>query len=58
MAMPLSGGAVQATVADPLPGTAVPMVGADGASLFGVTLFEAADSALGPTAFTAMTVKV
>ena len=48
------------TVAEALPAVAVPMVGGPGAvaTATGVTLFEAAEAALVPTLFVAVTVKV
>jgi hypothetical protein len=54
---PLEAGAVKVTVAWVLPPVAVPMVGAPG-TVAGVTLFEAAEAALVPTALVAFTVKV
>jgi hypothetical protein len=54
---PLEAGAVKVTVACALPAVAVPMVGAPG-TVAGVTLFEAAEAALVPTALVAVTVKV
>ena len=54
---PLLTGGVKATVAEALPPIAAPMVGAPG-TVAGVTLFEAADAAPGPTALVASTVKV
>ena len=57
MALPLSAGAVQLTVALPLPGTAATLPGASG-TVKGVTLLLGADGALVPTALAATTVKV
>ena len=54
---PLEAGAVKVTVADALPPVAVPIVGVPG-TVAGVTLFDAADAALVPTALVAVTVKV
>ncbi|HET7549055.1 MAG TPA: hypothetical protein VFJ86_14890 [Usitatibacter sp.] len=54
---PLLAGAVKVTAACALPPVAVPMVGAPG-SVAGVTLLEAADGALVPTALVAVTVNV
>jgi hypothetical protein len=54
---PLLAGADQVTLADALPRVADPMVGAPG-TVAGVTVFEAADSALAPTLLVAWTVKV
>src|SRR5690349_17607096 len=51
---PLLAGAVQFTIADALPRTGVPMVGAPGSPI-GVTAADRADGALLPIAFTAMT---
>ena len=53
-------GAVKVTVALALPAVAVPIVGAPGAvaAAAGVTLFEAEDAALVPTALVAVTVNV
>lgn len=48
---------VNATVADALPATAVPMVGVPG-TVEGVTLFDAADADPAPTLFVAVTVNV
>ena len=50
-------GAVNVTLACALPPVAVPMVGASG-MVAGVTLFDAADAALVPTALFAVTVQV
>ena len=50
-------GAVKATETVVLPAVAVPMVGASG-TVAGVTLFEAADGGLSPTALVATTVQV
>ncbi len=56
---PLEAGAVQLTVACPLPGVAVTAVGAPGTvELLGVTLFDGADAGPVPTAFVAVTVNV
>ena len=57
---PFDAGAVNVTVACALPAVAVAPVGAPGtvAGVTGVTLFDAAEGALGPTAFVAVTVKV
>jgi hypothetical protein len=54
---PFDAGAVKLTVAWALPPTAVPIVGAP-ANVAGVTLLDAADAALTPTAFVAVTVNV
>jgi hypothetical protein len=54
---PSDSGAVQDTLAEALPAVAVTAVGAPG-TVAGVTLFEASDAALVPTAFVAATVKV
>jgi hypothetical protein len=54
---PFDAGAVQETVADPAPAVAVTPVGAPGTAA-GVTAFDAADAALFPTPFVAVTVKV
>ena len=54
---PSEAGGVKLTVAIPLPGIAVPIVGASG-SVVGVTLFEAADAAPDPATFVATTVNV
>jgi hypothetical protein len=54
---PFDAGGVNEIVALPLPGVAVPMVGAPG-TMAGVTLFDAAEAAPVPTAFAAVTVKV
>jgi hypothetical protein len=56
----LLAGAVKVTVALALPAVAVPMVGAPGtvAAAAGVTLFDAAEAALLPLAFVALTVNV
>jgi hypothetical protein len=51
-------GAVQDTVADVTPPTAVTFVGAPGRRLFGVTNDEEADGDPGPTALMAATLKV
>jgi hypothetical protein len=53
-------GAVQLTVADASPATAVTLVGAPGtlAAGLGVTVLEGADARLVPTALVAATVKV
>ena len=53
---PLLAEAAKVTVACALPAVAVPMVGALG-TVAGVTLFEAAEAAPVPMAFTALTVK-
>ena len=57
---PLLSGAVQETVAEALPALAVTAVGAPGtvAGATGVTLFDASEEALLPTALVATTVKV
>ena len=57
---PLLAGAVKATVALALPAVAAPIVGAPGAvaASVGVTLLDAAEAALVPTALVAVTVKV
>ncbi len=57
---PFEAGAVQETVAEALPAVAETAVGAPGtvAGATGVTLLEASDGALLPTAFVAMTVNV
>ena len=56
---PLEDGAVQLTVACPLPGVALTPVGAPGTvELAGVTLFEDADAGPVPTEFVAVTVNV
>ena len=55
---PLLVGAVNETVACALPTVAVPMVGAPGTPLIGVTLLELADAAPTPMALLALTVKV
>ena len=58
MALPPSeAGAVKATEADPLPGVAVPMVGAPG-TVAGVTELEAAEAAPVPVPLVAVTVNV
>jgi hypothetical protein len=54
---PSLAGAVKAMVACPLPGVAVPIVGAPG-RVAGVTLFEAAEAGPAPSALVAFTVKV
>jgi hypothetical protein len=54
---PLLAGAVNVTLACALPAVAVPIVGAPG-TVAGVTLFDAAEGALPPTALLAVTVKV
>jgi hypothetical protein len=54
---PLLAGAVNVTVAEPLPATAVTPVGDPGV-VSGVTELEAVEDALVPTAFVAVTVKV
>jgi hypothetical protein len=54
---PLSAGAVKLTVARALPATAEAAVGAPGTPT-GVTLLDAADAALTPMAFVAVTVNV
>ena len=54
---PSEAGAVQLTVACPLPATAVMPVGGSGGPV-GVTAAEGADAALVPTALAALTVKV
>jgi hypothetical protein len=54
---PFDAGAVKLTVACPLPGVAVPIVGAPG-SVAGVTLLDGADAGLVPFALVAVTVKV
>ena len=54
---PFDAGAVQDTVAWALPAVAVTAVGAPG-TVAGVTLLDASDAALVPTAFVAVTVKV
>ena len=61
MALPPSlAGAVQETVAEALPAVAVTAVGAPGtvAGATGVTLLDASEGELLPTAFVAMTVNV
>ena len=55
--LPPLAGAVQETVAEPLPAVAETPVGAPGTAA-GVTEFDAADPAPVPTAFVAVTVKV
>jgi hypothetical protein len=50
-------GAVKATDACPLPGVAVPMVGASG-TVAGITLFDATDAAPTPALFVAVTLKL
>ena len=57
VAPPFDVGAVNATVADALPATAVPMVGAPGAT-FSVSLLLAALGKLSPTKLVAITVNV
>jgi hypothetical protein len=52
---PLLAGAVQLTVAEALPRTAVPMVGAPGATAAGVTALDKADAAPVPIALIALT---
>ena len=56
---PSAAGAVQVTVAEALPAVALAAVGATGtvAGASGVTLFEAAEAVLSPTALLAMMVK-
>ena len=54
---PLDVGAVQVTVAWPLPAVAATLVGAPGAAA-GVTLLEAAEAAPVPAELVAVTVKV
>ena len=54
---PVDPGAVNATFRLPLPGAAVPMVGAPG-TVNGVALLEAADAAPVPAALVAVTVQV
>ena len=54
---PVLAGAVNATETDAFPAVAVPIVGAPG-TVAGVTLFEAAEAALFPLAFVAITVHV
>ena len=54
---PLLPGTENATETVVLPAVAAPIVGAPG-TVAGVTLFEAADAALFPTAFVASTVQV
>src|ERR687883_605476 len=56
-APPLEAGAVQLTLAEALPAVAVTAVGAPG-TVAGVTLFDASDAALVPTALVAVTVKL
>ena len=56
-APPLLAGAVKVTLTWAFPAVAVPMVGAPG-TVAGVTLFDAADGALVPMAFVAVTVQV
>jgi hypothetical protein len=51
-------GALKLTPAVVLPGVAVPMVGAPGIPVVGVTLLDAAEEAPVPTALVAVTVKV
>ena len=57
---PLLAGAVNVTLALPLPAVAVPIVGAPGtvAAALGVTLFEVPDAAPVPIAFIAFTLNV
>ena len=56
---PLLDGAVQLTVADPLPAVAVTPVGAPGAvGVFGVTALDGAEAGPVPLALVAVTVKV
>ena len=58
-APPFDAGAVNATVAWPLPGVAVTPVGAPGATgAAGTTAFDAAEGALFPTELCAVTVNV
>jgi hypothetical protein len=54
---PLLSGAVKVTLACVLPGKAAALVGAPG-TVAGVTLFDASDGALEPTALVATTVNV
>ena len=54
---PFDAGGVKETVACPLPGVALPIVGAPG-SVAGVTLLEAAEAGPVPLALLAVTVKV
>ena len=54
---PLLTGAVKLTLACTLPGVAIGLVGAPG-TVLGVTLFDAADCALEPTALVATTLNV
>ena len=56
-APPFDAGGVNAIVACPMPGVAVPIVGAPGTAA-GVTLFEGADAGPVPNALVALTVKV
>ena len=59
MGLPPSAGAVQLTVAEPLPGRADAPVGAAGAvAPAGVTAFDGADAGPVPTALVAVTVNV
>ena len=57
---PSDAGALKLTLACALPPVAVPIVGAPGAvaGAVGVTLFDAADAGLVPTAFVAVTLNV
>ena len=57
MALPPVDPGVKATLRVPLPGVAVPMVGAPG-TVNGVALLEALDAVPGPAALVAMTVQV
>jgi hypothetical protein len=57
IALPFDAGAVHDTVAWPLPGVAVTLVGAPGAAA-GVTALDAADAGPFPIAFVAVTVNV
>lgn len=54
---PLLAGALKPTLAMPLPGVAVPMVGAPGLPM-GTTLFDAVEGLLVPELLAAVTVKV
>jgi len=54
---PFDAGGVNATVACPMPGVALLIVGAPG-TVAGVTLLEGADASPVPTAFVAVTVNV
>jgi hypothetical protein len=59
MVLPPLEGAVQVTVADPLPAVAVTPVGAAGTvGATGVTAFDGAEAEPVPTAFVAVTVNV